>query len=119
MHDNQPRTITPDGLPEVITRYLTAHRAHDAGTAVTTFTGDATVIDDGHTYQGSLAIERWLDQSANEFTYSIELTDAQEIDAAHYIATHHLEGDFPGGTIDLRYRFTLRDDLIEHLSIEP
>ncbi|WP_406434042.1 nuclear transport factor 2 family protein [Streptomyces sp. NBC_01589] len=119
MHDNQPRTITPDDLPEVITRYLTAHRAHDTASAVTTFTDDGTVIDDGNTYQGSAAIERWLDRSATEFTYTIHLTNAQETDTAHYIATHHLEGNFPGGTIDLRYRFTLRDDLIEHLAIEP
>ncbi|MFE3187325.1 nuclear transport factor 2 family protein [Streptomyces violascens] len=119
MHDNQPRTIAPDDLPEVITRYLTAHRAHDTATAVTAFTDDATVIDDGNTYQGSAAIERWLDRSATEFTYTIHLTNAQETDPAHYIATNHLEGNFPGGTVDLRYQFTLRDDLIEYLAIEP
>ncbi|MER6030739.1 nuclear transport factor 2 family protein [Streptomyces sp. NPDC001851] len=73
MHGNQPRTITPDDLPEVITRYLTAHRVHDTAAAVTTFTDDATVIDDGNTYQGSAAIERWLDRSATEFTYTIRL----------------------------------------------
>ncbi|MFI6597183.1 nuclear transport factor 2 family protein [Nonomuraea sp. NPDC050536] len=119
MHDNQPRTITPDDLPEVITRYLTAHRAHDTATAVTTFTDDATVIDDGNTYQGSAAIERWLDRSATEFTYTIHLTGAQQTDATRYIATHHLEGNFPGGSIDLRYQFALRDGLIERLVIEP
>ncbi|MFG2376848.1 nuclear transport factor 2 family protein [Streptomyces sp. NPDC048504] len=119
MHDTQPRTIAPDDLPEVITRYLAAHRAHDTTTAVTKFTDDATVIDDGNTYRGSAAIERWLDRAATEYTYTIELTHAQETDTAHYIATHHLEGNFPGGTIDLHYRFTLRDDLIEHLVIEP
>ncbi|SDP74798.1 SnoaL-like domain-containing protein [Streptomyces sp. cf386] len=119
MHDNQPRTITPHDLPEVITRYLRAHRSHETATAVTAFTDDATVIDDGNTYQGTAAIERWLDRSATEFTYTIHLTGAQQSDTAHYIATHHLEGNFPGGTIDLRYRFTLRDDLIEHLAIEP
>ncbi|MCU7820194.1 nuclear transport factor 2 family protein [Kitasatospora sp. DSM 101779] len=119
MRDNQPRTITPDDLPEVITRYLAAHRVHDTATAVSTFTDDATVIDDGNTYQGSAAIERWLDRSATEFTYTIHLANVQQTDSAHYIATHHLEGNFPGGTIDLRYRFTLRDDLIEHLVIEP
>jgi ketosteroid isomerase-like protein len=119
MHDNQPRTITPDDLPEVITRYLTAHLAHDTTSAVATFTDDATVIDDGNTYQGTAAIERWLDRSATEFTYTTHLTSTQQTDTAHYIATHHLEGNFPGGTIDLRYQFTLRDDLIEHLAIEP
>ncbi|MFJ7250669.1 nuclear transport factor 2 family protein [Kitasatospora sp. NPDC098652] len=119
MHDNQPRTSTPDVLPEVITRYLEAHGAHDTATAITAFTGGATVIDDGNTYQGTEEIEGWLGRSATQFTYTIQLTDAEQTDATHYIATHHLEGDFPGGTVDLRYRFTLRDDLIERLVIEP
>lgn len=119
MHDNQPRAIAPDALPEVITRYLTAHRAHDTATAVTAFADDATVIDNGSTYQGTAAIERWLGRSATEFTYTSHLTSTQQTDAAHYIATHHLEGNFPGGTIDLRYRFTLGEGLIAHLVIEP
>ncbi|MFK0099333.1 nuclear transport factor 2 family protein [Streptomyces sp. NPDC091040] len=119
MHDSQPRTITPDVLPEVIIRYLTAHHAHDTATALKAFTDDATAIDDGTTYQGIAAIERWLDRSATEFTYTIHLTGAQQTDATRYTATHHLEGNFPGGTIDLHYRFTLRDGLIERLVIEP
>ncbi|WP_328629489.1 nuclear transport factor 2 family protein [Streptomyces sp. NBC_00353] len=119
MHDNHPRTITPDVLPEVITRYLEAHHAHDTATAVTAFAGDATVIDDGNTYQGTAAIEQWLGRSATEFTYTAHLIGTQQTDTTHYIATHHLEGNFPGGTIDLRYQFTLHDDLIEHLAIEP
>jgi cellulase/cellobiase CelA1 len=119
MHDDQPRIITPDTLPEVITRYLTAHRAHDTATAITAFTREAAVIDDGNTYEGIEAIGKWLDRSATEFTYTIHLTGALQADATHYIATHHLEGDFPGGTIDLRYQFTLRNGLIERLVIEP
>jgi hypothetical protein len=119
MHDNQPRTSTPDALPEVITRYLTAHRAHDTATAITAFTREATVIDDGHTYEGTEAIGEWLGRSATEFTYTSHLIGTQQTDTTHYIATHHLEGNFPGGTIDLRYRFTLRDGLIERLVIEP
>ncbi|MET7922070.1 nuclear transport factor 2 family protein [Streptomyces avermitilis] len=118
MHQDQPRPITPDALPEVVTRYLKAHRAHDTATAVTAFTGDATVIDDGNTYKGTAAVEGWLGRSATEFTYTIHLTDAWQGDATHYIATQHLEGNFPGGAIDLRYRFTLRDDLIDRLVIE-
>ncbi|MEV0119496.1 nuclear transport factor 2 family protein [Streptomyces sp. NPDC050844] len=119
MHDNQPRTSTTKALPEVITRYLTAHRAHDTATAITAFTRKATVIDDGNTYEGTETIGEWLDRSTTEFTYTIHLTGAQQTDASHYIATHHLEGDFPGGVIDLRYQFSLRDDLIERLVIEP
>ena len=119
MHDSRPQDIAPDALPQVITHYLNAHRAHDSASAVTVFTRDATVIDDGNTYEGTAAIERWLSRAATEFTYTINLTGAQRTDATHYIATHHLEGNFPGGTIDLRYQFALRDDLIERLIIEP
>jgi ketosteroid isomerase-like protein len=119
MHDNQPQAIAPDALPEVIARCLKAHRAHDTATALTAFTGDAAVTDDATTHQGTAAIEEWLDRAATEFTYTMDLTGAEQIDATHYIATHHLEGDFPGGTIDLRYRFTLRGDLVERLVIEP
>ncbi|MFD8548209.1 nuclear transport factor 2 family protein [Streptomyces sp. NPDC059649] len=119
MHGNPPRTSTADPLPEVITRYLKAHRAHDTATALTAFTRDATVIDDGDTYEGTGAIGEWLDRSATEFHYTIHLTGAQQTDATRYLATHHLEGNFPGGAIDLRYQFTLRDGLIERLVIEP
>ncbi|KAF5993654.1 nuclear transport factor 2 family protein [Streptomyces sp. WAC00263] len=119
MHDNQPRTSNQDTLPEVITRYLNAHRTHDTATAITAFTDQATVIDDGNTHAGTEAIEAWLNRSASEFTYTIHLTHAQQTDATRYITTHHLEGNFPGGTIDLRYQFTLSDGLIERLVIEP
>ncbi|MFF3677553.1 nuclear transport factor 2 family protein [Streptomyces sp. NPDC002120] len=119
MPSHQPHTIAPSDLPETITRYLRAHRDHDTSTAVTAFTRDATVTDDGSTYRGATAIEQWLNRSATEFTYTIELTDAQQIDPAHYVATHHLEGNFPGGSVDLCYQFSLRDDLIERLVIEP
>ncbi|MFD9219227.1 nuclear transport factor 2 family protein [Streptomyces sp. NPDC060064] len=115
----QGRPIEPTALPEAITRYLKAHRAHDTATAITSFAADATVIDDGHTYNGSAAIEKWLTRSAGEYTYTIEITGAQEVDGTRYIATHRLEGNFPGGVVDLRYQFTLRGGHIELLVIEP
>jgi hypothetical protein len=35
------------------------------------------------------------------------------------VAVHHLEGDFPGGVVDLRFRFTLREGRIAELVIKP
>ena len=32
---------------------------------------------------------------------------------------NHLEGDFPGGVVNLRYQFTVVDDLITELVIAP
>ena len=106
-------------LPRPIADYLTAHRARDAGTAITYFTNDAAVTDDGKTHHGTAGIRTWLDRSAGEYTYTIELIAAEKIDDEHYTATCHLEGDFPGGVADLHFRFTLRDGRIACLVIEP
>ena len=117
MTDNT-QTIGLTGLPRTITDYLTAHRSRDADTAITCFTNDAAVTDDGKTYHGTAAIHAWLDRSAGEYTYTIELTGAEKIDNEHYTAVNHLEGDFPGGVVDLHFRFTLRDGRIARLVIE-
>jgi hypothetical protein len=118
VHDSRPRDIAPDALPDVIVRYLNAHRVHDTATAIGTFQPDATVRDDGRTHRGTAAIETWLNRSASEYTYTNELSGAQEADARHCVTTHHLEGDFPGGVVDLKYRFALGGDLIESLVID-
>ncbi|MFD7876906.1 nuclear transport factor 2 family protein [Streptomyces sp. NPDC059766] len=119
MPTDQPQHIAPDALPEVITRYLGAHRVRDTATALGAFHPDATVTDDGKTHQGAPAIETWLTRSASEYTYTTELTEAWKTDPDHYVATHHLEGNFPGGVVDLQYRFTLSGGRIKTLVIEP
>ena len=117
MTDNS-QTIGLTGLPRAIADYLTAHRTRDADTAVTCFTNDAAVIDDGKTYHGTADIRTWLDRSAGEYVYTIELIGAEKIDNEHYTAINHLEGDFPGGVVDLHFRFTLREGRIARLVIE-
>lgn len=114
-----PAPTDPADLPDVVTRYLRAHRAHDTATAIAAFTGDAEVTDDGRTYEGTDAIEAWLTRSSTEYTYTVTLTGAERVDAAHWTAVNRLEGNFPGGVVDLAYRFTLRDGLIERLVIAP
>jgi ketosteroid isomerase-like protein len=112
------QTPGPTGLPRTITDYLTAHRTRDADTAITCFTNDGVVTDDGKTYNGTADIRTWLERSAGEYTYTIELIGAEKTDDEHYTAINHLEGDFPGGVVDLHFRFTLRDGRIARLVIE-
>ena len=114
--DTQTTGLT--GLPQTIASYLTAHRTRNTDTAITCFTNDAAVTDDGKTYHGTAGIRTWLDRSAGEYTYTIELISAEKIDEEHYTAVNHLEGDFPGGVVDLHFRFTLRDGRIARLVIE-
>jgi ketosteroid isomerase-like protein len=118
MSSSSPRSIDPAELPEVITSYLKAHQARDLDAAMRSYAPEATVTDEGRTYQGREEIRAWLSRSASEFTYTIEMTGAEKADDDHYDVTHHLEGNFPGGEVDLHFRFTLRDGAIAQLVIE-
>ncbi|MFF3752469.1 nuclear transport factor 2 family protein [Streptomyces sp. NPDC002018] len=109
----------PIELPDVVSRYLEAHRVRNTPTALSAFHESATVTDEGVTHTGTGAIETWLGTAASEFTYTTERLGAERLDDTHWVVTNRLEGDFPGGRVDLRYRFTLRSGLIEDLTIAP
>ncbi len=106
-------------LPAIIHTYLSAHRTHDVDTALTAFADDATVTDEGTTRRGLAEIRDWIAKAASEYTYTSELTGTRRIDDDHWVATHHLEGDFPGAVVDLNYDFSLRGGKIQHLTIAP
>lgn len=95
MNTTGPQSIPTTDLPEVITRYLAAHRVRDTATAVSAFTADAVVTDEGATRHGAAAIGEWLESVASEYTYTTELTGAERADAGHYVAVQHLEGTSP------------------------
>ena len=120
MTDTETTDIPISDLPGTVRGYLTAHTARDTDTALAAYTADAVVSDDGHTHRGTAEIRRWLQQSASEYTFTTELIGAQRVDDRQWTAVSHLEGDFPGGVVDLRYRFTLDGDgHIAVLTIAP
>ncbi|MFF3891233.1 nuclear transport factor 2 family protein [Streptomyces sp. NPDC001914] len=114
-----PTKIDPADLPEAIARYLAGRAAKDVSAAATAFAPHATVTDDGQTYEGAEAIKGWLGQTDTEFTYTTTLTGAERDAADRYTVHQHLEGDFPGGKVDLRCRFALTHGLISELNIAP
>jgi hypothetical protein len=105
--------------PDVIQRYFEAHDRRDTDAALAAFTADAHVRDDGNDYAGADAIRDWLARASSEFTYTRTLVDASAIDANTWQVVNHLEGNFPGGMVDLRYRFVLSGDHIAELVIAP
>ncbi|MCM4083561.1 nuclear transport factor 2 family protein [Paractinoplanes hotanensis] len=108
-----------DELPTAITTYLPAHQEHATETAIGPFAADAVVTDEGQTYHGRAQIRGWLDKSAGEYTYTTEFAGASRDGGTGWDVIQHLEGDFPGGEVDLHYRFTLDGDHISRLVIEP
>jgi hypothetical protein len=106
-------------LPEVIGRYQDAHDRHETERALGTFAADARVVDEDREYRGPDQIRAWLATAATEFTYTRTLIDVEAIDGDKWLVVNNLEGNFPGGVVDLRYRFVLRDGLIAELIIAP
>jgi len=112
-------SISPDQLPATIRGYLAAHVAGDTDTALRAFTPTAVVVDDGSTYRGTDEIRAFLAKAGSDYTFTTTLVDAERTDDLHWVAVNHLEGDFPGGVVDLRYRFALEGDLVAELVIAP
>ena len=111
--------MSANDLPDVIAAYQRAHDRHDVATALATFSPVATVIDDGSTYTGTDRITWWLANAASEYTYVRTLAGIDHLGDDLYVVRNHLTSDFPGGEVDLHYRFQLRDGLILHLDIAP
>jgi hypothetical protein len=54
---------------------------------------------------------------ASRYTYTTEITGITATGEDEYVVATHLEGDFPGGVVDLEQRFTVSDGLISELLI--
>ena len=106
-------------LPAVVLRFQDAQDRRDADGALATFTPDAIVTDDGNTYRGRVEIRDWLSRASVEFTYTRTLIDAAQIDDSTWLVTNHLEGNFPGAVVDLRYRFVVSGGRLSKLDIAP
>lgn len=107
------------GLPDVVAAHQAAHEARDVERELSCFADEAVVIDDGQAYRGLAEIRTWLGRAASEYTYTSTLVDVRRDDAGHWTAVRHLEGDFPGGVVDLRYRYTTTEDRITTLTVAP
>lgn len=54
---------------------------------------------------------------SKRFAYTTEITGSTGRDTRTHVVHTHLEGDFPGGVVDLEQRFTVTDGLISDLVI--
>jgi hypothetical protein len=106
-----------DDLPDVVVAYLDARDAQQHAAEAAAFAPDATVIDDGHTYEGIDAITAWIEGAASEFTYTSTRLGQHVVDPDHVDVVIRIDGNFPGGTATLRQRFEVADGRITRLEI--
>ena len=104
--------------PDVIVRYFQAQSARDFDTLVGLFTKDGLVVDEGKTWSGASGIRQWREQAASVYQYTTKLLGVESVDENEFAAKALLEGNFPGGRVELDYRFTLEGDRIRRLEID-
>lgn len=105
-------------LPAPIAGYFSADASGDAGAVAAWFTQDAIVKDEGKEHRGLDAIRAWKANASHEYSYTTK-PFAIEDEGDRLIVTSHVEGNFPGSPVDLRYFFVLRDEKIAALEILP
>ena len=100
-----------------VTDYFALIDSVDKRRTIQVFASDVEVVDDGRTYSGRAAILDWLSGAASEYTTTAsELSSMITVNAASVVV--RLEGNFPGGLIDLRHDFELDPEgLLTRLAI--
>ena len=104
-------------VPDVINSYFDADARRDTDAIVALFTDGGVVIDEGETWRGSTEIRAWREGTAARYQYTTEVFDTESTAEDTYLVTGRLEGNFPGGTADVTWRFTLDGDRIRELHI--
>jgi ketosteroid isomerase-like protein len=104
-------------LPDAITRYFEADARRDTDAILALFTEEAIVVDEGKEHAGIDRIRYWREEVTSRYEYTTEVVDARRTGKHEYVLTGRLAGNFPGGTADLSWRFTLDGDHISRLYI--
>jgi uncharacterized protein (TIGR02246 family) len=104
-----------DLVPDAVEGYFAALNDRDAERLAELFTPDALVVDEGETWRGSNEIRTWVNSVAFKYKYTAEVHGVEDAGDGSYVARVRLEGNFPGGTVELHVRFDLEGDRIRRL----
>jgi hypothetical protein len=103
-------------LPRPIEIYFASDTAHDTDALATCFAVDATVRDEGRTFEGLAAITAWRTETKKQYRYTVEPVEAVQRDG-QTVVTARASGDFPGSPVTLTFIFRLERAQITSLEI--
>ena len=106
----------PINLPEPIAAYFAAEQAGDAAALARCFARDGVVHDEGGTFTGTTAIERWNTAARAKYHHTVVPLSATQREGAITVVGR-VAGDFPGSPVDLQHVFRLDREKIASLEI--
>ena len=106
----------PISLPKPIAAYFAADKAGDAVSLARCFTDAGVVRDEGGTFTGTAAIERWNVDARTKYHHTVVPLSVTQSDGATVVLAR-VAGDFPGSPVQLQHAFRLDGGQIASLEI--
>jgi SnoaL-like domain len=103
-------------LPAPVERYVQIANSGTAEAASECFAADATVHDEGQTYEGVAAIRNWIAATKKKYGHTVAPLKFAERCGQSVLAAR-LTGNFPGSPITVNFSFVLAGGKIRSLEI--
>jgi hypothetical protein len=103
-------------LPAPVERYVQIANSGTVEAASECFAPDATVYDEGQTYEGVAAIKNWMAATKTKYGHTVaplEFTDH----GGQGVLKARLAGSFPGSPVTVNFNFVLAGGKIRSLEI--
>jgi len=100
-------------LPKPIAAYFAAE---NAGALARCFASNGVVHDEGRSFTGRAAIERWNATARAKYHHTVVPLSATDGDGV-IVVLCQVAGDFPGSPVALQHVFRLDDEAIASLEI--
>jgi SnoaL-like domain len=114
-----PDEATPESAPDVVSRYFEADARRDIEAVLSLFREDAVVTDESREWRGLAEIRQWRLGPVSKYEYTTTIARIDHSDESHYRVSGHIDGNFPGGTAELEWDFSIVGGLISRLEIAP
>jgi hypothetical protein len=106
----------PIQLPDPIERYVQIANSGTAEGAPECFASDATVYDEGQTYEGVTSIKDWMAATKKKYGHTVAPLELAER-GGQSVLKARLTGNFPGSPITVNFSFVLAHGKIRSLEI--
>jgi hypothetical protein len=103
-------------LPPAIDLYVKIENSGDVEALSQCFASNATVRDEGHTYEGLADIREWKADTKKKYNHTVAPLAVAHRDGKTVLKAK-LAGNFPGSPVTLEFSFVLADGKIVSLEI--
>ena len=103
-------------LPPPIDLYVRIENSGDIEALSECFASNATVRDEGRTYEGLAAIMEWKADTKKKYNHTVAPLEVADRDGKTVLKAK-LTGTFPGSPVTLEFSFVLEDGKIVSLEI--